>query len=120
MTSRNFNLRVRSRNGDPARRAGKHGRDDSPIGQQAEEFLAAWIAAIGWETKIPFDDIEDARPDPFPCDMLEVEISATRAVDVVHEGNRDRPGIKPQVACLASPGPQTHQRGEEVGDSATA
>ena len=59
-------------------------------------------------------------PDSFPRDVLEIEIAAARAVDVAREGNRDRPGIKPQVARLASPGPQTDQCGEKVGDATAA
>ncbi len=112
MTPRNFDPCLRSRNGDLARRGGKHGRNDSPISQQAKKLLAAGIAAVGGETKIPFNEIEDARPDSFARDLLEVEIAAARAVDVTHEGDCDCPGIKPQVTCLASPGPQLYQRGE--------
>jgi hypothetical protein len=90
------------------------------MGQQTEKLLSAGIAAIGGKPEIPFNHIKEARPDSFPCNVLEVKIATTRAVDVAHEGNRDRPGIKPQVARLASPGPQTYQCGEKVGDAAAA
>jgi len=56
--------------------------------------------------------------DSFPRNVLEIEIPATRTMNVKREGNRDGPGIKSQIAGAASPGPQTHHGGEEVGDAA--
>ncbi len=90
------------------------------MGQQAEKLLAAGIAAIGRKTKKPLCDNQGALLDSFPSDVLEIEIPATRAVSVTHEGNCDRPGVKPQVACLTPPRPQTYQRGEKVADAAAA
>jgi len=47
--------------------------------------------------------------------VLEIEIPATRAVDKADEADCDRPGIKPQLTGLASPGPQSGKCGEKVG-----
>jgi hypothetical protein len=87
------------------------------VGQQAKKLLAAGVAAIRGKTKKALYRNQRAPLDAFPCHVLEIEIPATRAVGVAHEGNRDRPGIKPDFAPLASPRAQTDQSGEEVGDA---
>ena len=88
------------------------------MGQEAEKLLAARVAAIGRKTEKPLDPKQRALIDSFPRNVLEIEIPATRTMNEMHEGNRHGPGIKSQIAGAASPGPQTHQRGEEVGDAA--
>jgi hypothetical protein len=51
--------------------------------------------------------------------MLEIEISATGAVNVVREGKRNAPGVKSLVARLASPRPQPNKRSEKISDAFT-
>jgi hypothetical protein len=90
------------------------------MGKQAEEFLAAGIAAIRRETKIALQRNQRTPLDSFTRDVLEIKIPATRAVDVMHERSGDRPGVKPQVACLASPGAQTDQGRKKIADATSA
>jgi hypothetical protein len=111
-------LSVRSGSGDLGRLGGNHGWNNPPVRQQAEELLAAGVATISRKSKEALHRNQRASLDSLPRNVLEIKIPATRAVNVAHKGNRDRPGIKPQVASPASPGPQSDQRGEEVGDAA--
>jgi hypothetical protein len=82
--------------------------------QQAEEFLAAWVAAIGRKTKKALQDYEGALRDAFAGHVLKIEITATRAVNVMHKGNGNSPGVEPKLAGLASPRTQANQRAEKI------
>lgn len=88
--------------------------------EQAEEFLAAGIAAIGGKTKKALHRNQRTLFDSFSSDVLEIEIPTAWTVDVVREGNGDGPGVKPQVACLASPGTQTDQGRKKIAYAAAA
>jgi hypothetical protein len=85
--------------------------------EQAEEFLAAGVAAIGGKTEETLRRNQRSLFDSLPRDVLEVEISASRAVGVMDERSGDPPGIKSQVACVASPGSQTDQGRKKITDA---
>ncbi len=97
--------------------SGNQGWNDSPMGHQTEKFLAAGVATIRRKAKEALQSNQRASLDSFPSDVLKIEIPATRAVDEAHEGDRDRPGMKPKVARPAAPGPQAYHRCEKVGDA---
>lgn len=82
-----------------------HRRNDAPVGQKAEEFLATGIAAVRGKTQKAFHAGQRALVDAIARDVLQVEISAARAMDVPSEGDRHRPGIEAYVAGLAPPRP---------------
>jgi hypothetical protein len=117
MRPRNGNSPVEILGRRSSRGGGEHGRNNPAIGQDAEKLLAAGVAAIGRKTEKALEEDHGALLDAVAGDVFQVEIAATRAVDVAHEGERHRPGVKPLVAGLTSPRPQAYQRGKEVGDS---
>jgi hypothetical protein len=90
------------------------------VGQKAEKFLAAGVAAIRRKTEKSLHVGQCALVDAFARDALQVEIPAAGAVSEAHERNRHGPGMEPQVARLASPGPQAQQRSEKVGGASAA
>ncbi|HEY4710732.1 MAG TPA: hypothetical protein VIH46_11230 [Candidatus Acidoferrales bacterium] len=108
-------LSRRSGCGDLGWRCWDHGRNDAPEGKNTEKLLTAWIAAIGRETQQALHRCQRALLHPFPGNVLEIEIPATRAVHKAGEADGDRPGIKSQLAGLASPGSQAGKGGEKVG-----
>lgn len=118
MTRRKDSFSVRSLTGEFPRSGRKHRGNNPAIGQHAKKLLAAGVAAIGGKAQEALQEDQSALLHSVARDVFQVEIPATRAVNVMHEGERYRPGIKPQIARLASPWPQLNQRGEEVGDAA--
>jgi len=92
----------------------EHGRHDSPERKNTEKLLTARVATIGWETQQALQRGQRALLDPFPRNVLKIEIPAAWTVDKAHEADCDRPGIEPELTGLASPGPQTGQGGEKV------
>jgi len=86
---------------------GHHRWDDPAIGPQVEELLPAGIAPIRWEAQIPLHKNQRPFPNPLTRDMVEIEVAASRAVSVSGKRGSHAPGIKAQIARVASPGPQS-------------
>jgi len=85
--------------------------------QDAEEAVAAGIAAIGGKTQPAFHKNEGAIFDAFAGDMLEIEIAAAGTVRVAFEGGSDSPGMKSVLAAVASPRTQAGRSEHEVENS---
>ena len=71
--------------------------------QDAEEAVAAGIAAIGGKTQPAFHKDEGAGFDAFAGDMLEIEIAAARTMGEAFEDGSDSPGVKSPLAAVAAP-----------------
>jgi hypothetical protein len=95
----------------------KSGGHDSTKGKCTEEALAAGTTPIGGETQPALYADECSPFDPVPRDEFQVKISALGTMGVACEGDRHAPGIKAVIACMASPGPQTRERGDEIKSS---
>jgi hypothetical protein len=93
---------------------GNDGGKDASKGQQAEEFLPARIAAIGWKSEEALEEHQSAILHPVTRDALEVEVSAARAVGIPREGDRHARGIESKFACEAAPGLPSDRAAKEV------
>ena len=85
--------------------------------QDAEEAVAAGIAAIGGKAQPAFHKDERAVFDAFAGNMLEIEISATGTVREAFEYGSDSPGVKSPLAAVASPRAQASRSEHEVENS---
>jgi hypothetical protein len=97
-----------------ANQRAESGRHDTTEGQSAEEALAARIAAVGRKTQETFDCDEGSSLHAVSRDEFEIKISALRTMDVAREWHRHAPSIKAALACVATPGSQARERGDEV------
>jgi len=89
------------------------------VREQAEEFLAAGIAAVRGKAKKPLHAGQDTLIDAIAPNVLRVEIAAARAMGIAREGSRDRPGVKALIASVAAPWAQPQQRAYEIGNAAS-
>lgn len=105
---------ARSGDGNLPRVFADHGRNNFPVGQNAEEFLAARVAAIGGKAKKALQKDQCACIDALARNMLQIKVSATGAVRIARKRNGHRPGVKSLVAGPATPGPQPEQGGGEI------
>ena len=88
------------------------------MGQQAEEFFAAWVAAISRKSEEALHENQSSTLDARPRDTLEVEISAQWAMGVTRERERHVPGMEAAIARAASPGTQAEARADEIDHAA--
>jgi hypothetical protein len=88
-----------------------HHRQDAPELQDAEEAVAAGIAAVGGKSQPALQEDEGSGFHAFTGNMLEVEIPAAGTVRVAFQTGGHPPGVKAPVTAVTSPGPQTRQTG---------
>jgi len=81
-----------------------HRGNNSAKFQHAEEFLAARIAPVGWETQDSLQIDKDSTFDTVARDIIKIEISAPRTVCIKHERQGHQPSAKPFIAGVTSPG----------------
>ena len=74
------------------------------MGPQAEELLAAGVAAIGGKTEEALYVNQKPVLDAPSRDALEIEIPAPRAMSVPRKRERHAAGMKAEIARVASPG----------------
>jgi len=101
-----------------ARRRRNHRRQYPPKGQQAEEFLAAGIAAVSRKSQKALNRNHQSLVDAIARNMLQVKIPAARAVCESGKIQGYPAGVETEVARVATPWPQTHQRANEIEDTA--
>jgi hypothetical protein len=75
--------------------------------QQAEKFFAARVAAVGGKSQEPLEKDEGAISYAVTRDVLEVEVSAPRAVRKAGKRDSHARGMEPKFASQASPGPES-------------
>jgi hypothetical protein len=85
--------------------------------QDAEEAVAAGIAAVGGKPQPSLHKNEGTVFDAFARDMLEIEISAARTVREAFQDGGDTPGMKSPLAAVAAPGAQADRSEHEVENS---
>jgi len=93
------------------------GGHDAPELQDAEEAVAAGVAAVGGKAQPALYKDEGAIFNPFAGNVLEIEIAAAGTVRVALEGGSDAPGMEAAVAAVAAPGSQARGSESEVEDS---
>jgi len=84
---------------------GGNRRHDPAVGPNAEELLAAWVAAVGRQRQQTLQEIKGSPVDPVAGDPIEIEISASPAVGVAHEPHSHAAGMKAVVARVTPPWP---------------
>ncbi len=94
----------------------ERGHDAAEL-QDAEEAVAAGIAAIGRKTQPALHKDEGAGFDAFTGDMLEIEIAAAGTVREAFQDGGDTPGMKSPLAAMAAPRAQTGRCEYEVENS---
>lgn len=91
-----------------------HRRKNAPIWQDTEESLPAGVAAVGRKPQKAFQEDQSALLHAIPRNVLEIEVSAPRAVGIPRERERHEPGVESPVARVASPGPQSDRGAQEI------
>jgi len=94
-----------------------HGRQDTAEFANAEETVAAGIAAVGGKSEPALQKNEGAIFHSFARDMLDIEIAAARAVREAFQDGCDAPGLKAVLAAVAAPRAQAGATEEEVEGS---
>jgi hypothetical protein len=95
---------------------GEGGYDAAEL-QDAEEAVAAGIAAVGGKAQPALHKDEGAVFDAFAGNMLEIEIAATGTVREAFEDGSDAPGAKSPLAAVAAPRAQAGRGEHEVENS---
>jgi hypothetical protein len=95
---------------------GERGHNAAEL-QDAEEAMAAGIAAIGRKTQPALHKDQSAGFDAFAGDMLEIEIAAAGTVREAFEDSGDSPGLKSPLAAVAPPRAQAGSSECEVENS---
>jgi len=80
----------------------------------AEEPLAAGVAAVGRETQPTFQGDGYAILHTITRNPLEIEISAARTVRIAMVTEGHALGVKPAIAAVASPWLTAHQRKRKI------
>jgi len=94
-----------------------HSRQNSAEFADAEEAMAAGIAAVGGKSEPPLQKNEGAIFDAVAGDMLDIKIAAAGAVREAFKNGSDPPGMKAPVATVAAPGAQAGDTEKKVEDS---
>jgi hypothetical protein len=94
-----------------------HCGQDAAEFADAEEAVAAGIAAVGGKSEPALQENEGAVFHTFAGDMLDIEIAAAGAVREALEDGSDAPGLKAVLAAVTAPGAQAGATEEEVEDS---
>jgi hypothetical protein len=76
--------------------------------------MAARIATISGKAEPTLYGNQSSELDAFSRDVLEIEITAARAVRVALKARRHPPGVKPAIAGMTAPRPQTAHAIQEV------
>jgi hypothetical protein len=103
--------------GRSVRLAFDHRGQDAAEFTDAEEAVAAGIAAVGGESEPALQKNEGAIFDAITGDMLDIEIAAARAMGEAFEDGSDLPGLKAPIAAVAAPRAQAGDTESEVEDS---
>ena len=94
-----------------------HGRQNAAEFANAEEALAAGIAAVGGKSEPALQENQGAVFHSFAGDVLDIEIAAARAVREAFQDGCDAPGLKAVLAAVTAPGAQASATEEEVEGS---
>ena len=97
-----------------ARGSGERRRQDSAKRKHAEEALPARVTSIGRNAQPAFQGHEGSLFHAVARDVLEIKISAPRAVRIIRKPHGHPPGIKSMVAGMASPGSEACDGTHEV------
>jgi hypothetical protein len=95
---------------------GERGHNAAEL-QDAEEAVAAGVAAVGGKAQPAFHKDEGAVFDAFAGDVLEIEIAAAGTVREAFEDGSNTPGMKSPLAAVATPGAQAGRSEHEVENS---
>jgi len=96
------------------------GRHNQARRQNAEEALAARIAAIGRHAQKSFHGYERSLLDAIARYMFQIEISATGAMSVAQKGPRHALGIETFVASMAPPRKQPESADQPIRHTTAA
>ena len=110
-------LRCRFRLCRGGRRGG--GGENAAERLHAEKAVPAGIASIRRKTKPTLECDHRASFHAFARDVLQVEVSAARAVRVQRECRGHFPGVKPQLARHAAPRSRAGEARDKIGDAAS-
>ena len=94
-----------------------HRRQDAAEFADAEETVAAGIAAVGGKSEPALQENQGAIFHTFAGDMLDIEITAARTVREAFKVGSDAPGLKAVLAAVTAPGAQAGAAEQEVQDS---
>lgn len=85
----------------------------------AEESLPARVATIGGKFEALFQENKCAFFHALARDVLEIKISALRAMSIFRKEKSHAPGAESAVAGVASPWPQPCECGEKIQKAAS-
>lgn len=91
-----------------------HRRQDAAEFADAEETLAAGIAAVGGKPEPALQENQGAILHSFAGDMLDIKIAAARTVREAFQDGGDTPGMKAMLAAVAAPRAQAGPAEYEV------
>lgn len=95
----------------------ERGRPDAAQRQNAEESLAARVAAIGGKSEKALGGHQRPAFDAIARQPLQIEITAARAVSEAQKRPGDARGVKTLVASVAAPRAQSGGAGKKVRDT---